>query len=60
MSKLVIKHIDTDPESLAIKAKIRQDLKEKFEDRLSPEQMEKFLMDFDIVSSEYRFSKKRE
>ena len=50
--------IDTNIESLAIKAEIKQKLREKMGHSISEDDMKFLLKTFDDVSSRYRFSRK--
>lgn len=50
--------IDTNIESLAIKAEIKQKLREEMENSISEDDMKFLLKTFDDVSSRFRFSRK--
>lgn len=50
--------IDTNIESLAIKAEIKQKLREEMRNSISEDDMKFLLKTFDDVSSRYRFSRK--
>ena len=50
--------IDTNIESLAIKAEIKQRLREKMGNSISEDDMKFLLQTFDDVSSQSRFSRK--
>ena len=50
--------IDTNVESLAIKAEIKQKLRKEMENSMSEDDMKFLLKTFDDVSSRYRFSRK--
>ncbi len=50
--------IDTNAESLAIKAKIKQKLRKEMENSISEDDMKFVLNTFDDVSSRFRFSRK--
>lgn len=50
--------IDTNIESLAIKAEIRKKLREEMGNSISEDDMKFLLKTFDDVSSRYRFSRK--
>lgn len=50
--------IDTNVESLAIKAEIKQKLRKEMENSISDDDMKFLLKTFDDVSSRYRFSRK--
>lgn len=50
--------IDTNAESLAIKAEIKQNLRKEMGNCLSKDDMKNLLKIFDDVSSRYRFSRK--
>lgn len=51
--------IDTNIESLAIKAEIKQRLRKEMENSISEDDMKFVLKTFDDVSSRFRFSKKK-
>ena len=51
--------IDTNIESLAIKAEIKQRLRKELENSISEDDMKFVLKTFDDVSSRFRFSKKK-
>lgn len=50
--------IDTNIESLAIKAEIKQRLRKEMENSISKDDMKFVLKTFDDVSSRFRFSRK--
>lgn len=50
--------IDTNIESLAIKAEIKQRLRKEMENSISDDDMKFILKTFDDVSSRFRFSRK--
>ena len=50
--------IDTNIESLAIKAEIKQKLRKEMENSISKDDMKIILKTFDDVSSRFRFSRK--
>lgn len=52
--------IDTNIESLAIKAEIKQKLREEMGNSISEDDMKFLLKTFDDVSSRYRFSRKKQ
>lgn len=52
--------IDTNAESLVIKAEIKQKLREKMWNSISEDDMKFLLKTFDDVSSRYRFSRKKQ
>lgn len=51
--------IDTSIESLAIKAEIKQKLREEMGNSISQDDMKFLLKTFDDISSRYRFSRKK-
>ena len=51
--------IDTNIESLAMKAEIKQRLRKEMENSISEDDMKFVLKTFDDVSSRFRFSKKK-
>lgn len=51
--------IDTNIESLAIKAEIKQRLRNEMENSISEDDMKFVLKTFDDVSSRFRFSKEK-